>query len=477
MLFKTKDLLGIEIGTEFIKLAHLKPTRSGGQLVAFASTDIRALTDEQIIEFITKFITENKVKTNYVVNVVPARFAITKNIELPSTDQAEIKQIIQLQAGRHSPYSREEIVIDYIPIGVFKGGYTRVLLTIVNRDYLKRNMDIIERAGLAIKKVVLGFETMAGWFAERSAKPLGLLHLDTDAMDFTVFTRGKPIFVRTIPLGTAQLLYDPDKYAPKFQEEIRQSLETYQSEHLENLQQLLVSGLTDKADVINLLKEISGLEINTVSQFEGIGFSTSLIAAHGETVTSNVSFLPAITAALKYDKILIDLTPEEVKVREAMAEKSRDVIWMGTLLILVMVLVSAIFAQKIWMRNALLTELKKNYDAGHDLAVELRKKHQQTRTAVNFLKTRSHSLEVLMELQKLVPNEIYLSAIIYERDKQQMLLRGIANMRADALNLRDLLEKSPHFKDVELRNTSAATRKGKQVTEFEIVCKFEATMK
>ncbi|MFA5794821.1 MAG: pilus assembly protein PilM [Candidatus Brocadiia bacterium] len=153
LLFKNQTTLAIEINAEVIKIAHLQ-AGNNPELLGFASNDIRAASDDQIVEFIRNFTTLNKIKTPNVISVIPGRFTITKNIELPSTDPVEIKQIIQLQASRHSPYSRDEIIIDYLPIGVFKGGYTRVLLVIVNRDHIKKNLDIIERSGLRVKKVV-----------------------------------------------------------------------------------------------------------------------------------------------------------------------------------------------------------------------------------------------------------------------------------------------------------------------------------
>ena len=472
--FRPKNILAIEINAETLKIAYL---RSGGspQLLGCTSMDIRGQNDDQIIEFIRNYVALNKIKTTEVINVVPGRFTITKNIELPSTDSAEIKQIIQLQAGRHSPYSREEIVIDYIPIGIFKGGYTRVFLVIVNRDYIKRNVDIIERADLRTRKIILATETMAQWYAEQSGSPLGLLQIDSGNLEFSVIHKGKPIFLRIIPLGSTQLLADRDKYAQKFQEEIKHTLESYQAEHLEQLNQLLVTGATDKTDIGNVVKEATGI-LPKIEKLTDLIPLTPSAEEQKNAVMTDVSFTAVVTSALRYLKTLIDLTPEEVKVQQAMAEKSKDVIWMGTLIVLILVLITAIFTQKIWMKTSFVERLKDVYNASHDKAVDLNRKNQRITSINNYLLQQKLPLESLVELHRLTTDQqVYFETIRYEYgwDKKEIFVRGMANNSNDINNLRDRLEKSAYFGDVKIKSSAIARVKEKELVAFEISCSFE----
>lgn len=466
--------MAIEINAEALKLAYLK---SGGspQLLGCASMDIRGQSDDQIIEFIRSYVVLNKIKTPEIINVIPGRFTITKNIELPSTDSDEIKQIIQLQAGRHSPYSREEIVIDYIPIGVFKGGYTRVFLVIVNRDYIKRNVDIIEKAGLTTRKVVLATETMAQWYAEQSGSPLGLLQIDSGNLEFSVIHKGKPIFLRIIPLGTAQLLADHEKYAQKFQEEIRHTLEAYQAEHLEQLGQVVVTGATEKADIGEVVREATG-HLPKIEKLSDLIPLTSAAQEQKNAAVADVSFTAAVTSALRYLKTLIDLTPEEVKVQQAVAEKSKDVIWMGTLIVLILVLITAIFMQKIWMRSTFVKRLDEVYKASHDKAKELNDKNRKVKSIESYLRQQKLPLDSLKEIHLLTKDQqLYFETIRYEygRDKKEIFVRGMANNSNDVNNLRDMLEKSSYFRDVKIKSSAIARVKDKELVSFEIYCGFE----
>jgi Tfp pilus assembly PilM family ATPase len=253
-MFRSKDLLGIEIGNQRLKIIHFN---SKNEILDWVSTDIRTMADEAIVEFIRNYILDKKINLVDVISHIPSANTITKNIELPSTNPAEIKQIIKLQAGHYSPYSPEEIVIDYIPIGVFRDGYTRIFLIIVNRDYIKHTYDIIERAGLKLKKIVLSLETMSLWYKDRSNNnSLAILHMDVDNSDFMVIRDEKPIFLRNIPIGVEQLLYDRQRYPPKLVEEINHSLEAYQTEQLEPLSKIIAIGSTAKViEFLNLIKE------------------------------------------------------------------------------------------------------------------------------------------------------------------------------------------------------------------------------
>ena len=90
---------------------------------------------------------------SFCTEYFPAHLTIAKNIEIPSLDPDEIKEIIDLQAGRHTPYSRGEIIIDYINIGTYRENYTKILLVIVTLSVVRRQIEILAKAGLITEKV------------------------------------------------------------------------------------------------------------------------------------------------------------------------------------------------------------------------------------------------------------------------------------------------------------------------------------
>src|SRR5262249_9643954 len=114
-----------------------------------------------------------------IICEVPASAATAKTIEVPSSDPEEIKSIINLQASRHTPYSREEVLISYINLGMNALNNTRLLLVIVHRDIVKDRISILERSGLNVDKIIFVPEAQARFYAKalnlkKEAPPTGV---------------------------------------------------------------------------------------------------------------------------------------------------------------------------------------------------------------------------------------------------------------------------------------------------------------
>ncbi|MCK5178509.1 MAG: pilus assembly protein PilM, partial [Candidatus Omnitrophica bacterium] len=148
-----KDVISVSLSGDNLKLAYAKVSPTRKELVDLVSYEIQGLSDEEITKSIRSSLDSLKLSAPEVIVTVPSHATIAKNIEIPSLDAREIREIVDLQAGRHTPYSREEIIIDYINIGAYRENYTKILLIIVTLSVIRRQIDILERAGLRIEKV------------------------------------------------------------------------------------------------------------------------------------------------------------------------------------------------------------------------------------------------------------------------------------------------------------------------------------
>ena len=101
-----------------------------------------------------------------VICVIPANAATAKNIEVPSTDPEEIKSIINLQATRHTPYSREEVLISYINLGMNASNNTRLLLVIVIAIWSRSGSRSWRDRGLNVDKILFVPEAQARFYAK-----------------------------------------------------------------------------------------------------------------------------------------------------------------------------------------------------------------------------------------------------------------------------------------------------------------------
>ena len=174
---------------------------------------------------------KNKIKQAIAFGVIGCSLSITKNIEVPSTDQKEIGEIINLHANRQTPYRREEIIVDYLNIGTHHLNYTKILQAIVTIDFVRKKTDILENAGLELHKIFFGpeaissFYTMSGQLRTKTS-PKILLNIDSDSADFIVVFKGNPVFVRNMPIGREQLL-EKSVSCDAFAEEVKKSMAVY----------------------------------------------------------------------------------------------------------------------------------------------------------------------------------------------------------------------------------------------------------
>ena len=188
MFKKEQNYIGLQLSETSLQMMHLHLSSSGIKVIDVIKRDTREVDEEDIPKILETALTELNIKRPQGFCVIPSTVVTTKNIEIPSLDPEEIRSIIDLQAGRHTPYSREEILVGYITIGVFQRNYTKVLLTIVNREVIKKQIDMFERAGIRIDKVLFAPEGIARFYASAlqvkdEDVPVGIINIANQTTD------------------------------------------------------------------------------------------------------------------------------------------------------------------------------------------------------------------------------------------------------------------------------------------------------
>ena len=144
--FKFSHYLALSFTEEEFRAALVgSKTPMGKEIFQVWNFNVNETPEETIAEKLQAALSELKLADVNLIGAVASHGVITRNLEIPSKDPSEIREILNLQASRHTPYSRSEIVIDYLNLGVFKTVYTKVLLVIVPRLVVKRFYDFSEK--------------------------------------------------------------------------------------------------------------------------------------------------------------------------------------------------------------------------------------------------------------------------------------------------------------------------------------------
>jgi len=467
-----RELVGIDFSGNVLKLAHAKISPNRTEIVNLKSRDISGLSDEDISNIISASFNELKANNPALINTIPSQLVITKNIEIPSVDPKEIREIINLQAGRHTPYSREEIIADYIDIGTYKHSYTKILLVIVPRNVVKRQFAVFDKAGLKLERVFFAPESL-GCLAAKILKiqtegsPVSVLHIDEGFTDFSVVFRNKIVFIRSIPIGVMHLMDEKEKYQIRFLEEIKRSLEAYQSENIERSPNMLVltGAVEELKDLEMFLNNALHLPARVIPYFENLEVSAQALKAR--SLARRLSFLNVIAPLISWEEMKVDLVPEEIKVRRSLEERGRELIKTGIFILVVFVGIFFILISKIYFKSIYLKGLNIKYEALNGQAQALEKDFSKVSLIRNYLSDRGFSLQILDELYNLVPLDLELSDIRFD-EQNKFSIRGTAESMSSVFSFVDTMEKSKYFKDVKTKYTAKRRDGMRDVTDFEI---------
>jgi len=479
MFKKEQEYLGVSINDDAIKLAHIKMTGTERKLMGVSRHDLREVAEEDRVRIVQEALSELTIKNPRAICALPANLATTKNIEIPSLDPEEIKSIIDLQAGRHTPYSREEILVGYITIGVFQRNYTKVLLIIVNRDAIKKQIKVFDQAGIKIERVFFTPEGKANFYAKalsvkNEEPPIGIIDVSFQTTDFIIEFNNTLATCRSIPIGMNQLIKEGETAKSKLVEELQKSLAVYEDEDInkkpdtyiltsddakvKELQPLLVEQLKANIKVIPYLDHIQAdqqVMLKLVSEY------------------NDDSFLNLISVTTMMNVISVDLTPEDVRAQRLVEEQGRQIVKAGILGIVFLSLIVAVFFCKIYFRGLFLDRLKTEYISKRKDVIALDRVAQKTRIIKDYINNRMIGLNVIDELYRLIPDEIYLQSILLN-EEGKINIQGISESMSRVFNFVTALEESEYFKSVKTTSTTAKKDRGKDVASFEIVFRLES---
>lgn len=476
---RSPDLLGISLSENEIRLVHARNLqgRLNVQSVRhkkFSSGDITEMG-----EYLSQALSEMKLSSCRVVCILPSSLFISKNVDMPSTDREEIKKIIDLQAGRYTPYSRDEIVIDFSCVDTPGQHYTNVLLVIVNRLVIDRYGAVFDQAGLDLDRIGVASEGLALAYDAMAKSPgdgaIGGVYLDWENSDFTVMDNGQMLFVRNIPVGAKHFTGNPESARADFIKELNQSVAGYQNQGIGRaIKTILLTGLIEGLGFLE--KEIK----TGVPQVEASQVSVEILPFERysdfskealQTVQSEkeVSWFDMIASLAGIDRLKIDLTPKEVRMRKQVREGGRDAMTLGILIMILLTLTVFFLAVKMFILRNRVEKLEALDRSITKEAKVLERTSTKARVLDNLLGKRGGGLYAFQKLMSLIGEEIYLTSFSYD-NQGNLKFAGTADSMSRVFAFVTKLEESNYFRDVKTEQTKSRREGKREVADFEISC-------
>ncbi len=472
---KNRDVVGIEIDENQIKIVHLQQKGMRREFSHVAVHSIHGAHDGGTLPILRQALEQFQIVNPRVFLTVPLPQVITRSIEIPSQDPNEIREIVNLQASRHTPYARAEIIVDMINLGLVRERYSKILLVIVPKETVNKQIQLLDMAGLRLEKVIFPPEAVAivankmmGHDADEGA--YGVLHMDYAFTSFIVVEGAKIVFVRGSHIGANHLVEERAGYIDRFQEELEKSLETYTADEAGAPPKmvLLTGVLQEIMDFDDLLAETLKVKMKRVSYAEY--YHLSATAKKAMASSKMVSFLNLLAPIAIFDRMRVDLTSEEKRLKIQLEKRARQMMFTGVLTMILLSLTFIGLTAKISYRKAYLKEITKHYLPVRESAQQLEQLLAKTELIKSYLVSRGNSLKALTELYDATPLDIWVNEIKYDESSQKFSLKGTSSAMSSVFSFVADLEKSAMFMNVKTKYANSRREETRDVTDFEINC-------
>ncbi|WP_207060594.1 type IV pilus assembly protein PilM [Motiliproteus sp. SC1-56] len=222
---KSKSLLGVDIGSSYVKLLGLSQSSQGFKVDSYAVSHLPegAVIDNNVqdvpvvAEALEKALRVSGSRLKPAVTSVPASVVIVKNLEFSkSFTEDELEEQIKVEADQFIPYPLDEVAIDFQIKGesATSPDLNEVLLVACRQDSVQSREDAVNGAGMTCD--VIDVDTYA---LERAFKPLsavhelegktvGLVDIGASSMTLYVFDGGEVIYSREQAFGGNDLTHN-----------------------------------------------------------------------------------------------------------------------------------------------------------------------------------------------------------------------------------------------------------------------------
>ncbi len=480
----------VEIGNEWLKVIECS---SSAKEAVVTKSYLKKLVEikEPLTDALIKIFKDLKLSRRGVITCIPRHLVTVRVLEFPSTNPRDIKDMVSLQVGKQTPYSREEIIFTYKILGGIKEGYTRVMLVIIRRNLVNTRVDVLQKAGIEVGRVAMSSEGLFNWFhhsyledmAPKKDKPAGdvkaeaqavvLIDIDSNYSDFLVINNGKLVYTRNFLIGANHLVESEDRWKEKFFEEIIHSVGLYQNEERNGkLAKVFLSGAVQCLDNMDpLLSARLNLPVIKTVATHKLHVRKEAEWERREEYKC-VSVCPLMGMSFNPKDLEIDLCSSELRIKNEVEGKRKQMMVTGILALLGITMVSIFFFMAYFNKSFYLADLNRTKAKIEKDAQEVERMRMFIDLVEERLDAHQSSINVLHEINRLTPSTIHFTNINIDEGKQTVL-QGRASAMSNVFEFVTTLENSPHFINVKTTYTTTKKEKEGEYSKFEIVCMHE----
>ena len=390
-----------------------------------------------------------------IVTAVGCEDVLFQSLRLPTTHDAELKQMLDLQMDAITPLPLEEVVYSFQPIEKTEAD-TKVLVAVARKAAVNERVAALEAAGLEAEVVAVDVLAMFRALVRRGVLPQdeglnAFVLVSPTAANIVVHSRGNAVAVRSIILGEGALSSAENKAA--LREELARTFVAAEAEAGDSR----IGGVTFATWSEPLTNEVSEL---------ARGWS-----GPSECLRNGTTPTPALSLCMETaseDATRLNLLPEEWRQRRRRTRFRKRLIRAAIGAGAVYVLALVVFLTMTGIRRAQLSRVESEITSQKPEFAKASDLHQLLGEMQKQIDPKYSALEVLREVCALMPENLKLSSFEFKKDAT-VKLRGQTAAATNATDFISRLEKCELFSKVTPKSIGAAPGGG-GLTKFDVDC-------
>lgn len=216
MFLSKKELVGLDIGSNAVKLVELKSSKNGFQLknIGEATLPRNSIVNkiiekrDAVADTISSLFEDLRVRTRNVAISISGHSVIIKKVSLPKMSDKELRESIPWELEQYIPQSIHEVNYDYQVIpGETAEGNIDVLIVAAKKDVTSSYVSIVREVGLnpvVVDVDVFALENMYEINYPDSEGLIALVNIGASVTNINILKDGVSIFTRDITTGGNQ---------------------------------------------------------------------------------------------------------------------------------------------------------------------------------------------------------------------------------------------------------------------------------
>ncbi|MBU1122307.1 MAG: pilus assembly protein PilM [Candidatus Omnitrophica bacterium] len=326
-----KPIVVVEIGNDWLKIVENDFFLSGRSITKINLIKLNQIKDSVSVS-LAKIFAELKLDKSSVITYLSRYLVTIRVLEFPSTNPQEINDMVNLQVGKQTPYSKEEIISAHKILSEnSKEGCSKVMLVIARRKLISDRMEALTAAGLDVERIGVSSQGIYNWVktaivseSKIDSAPTVLVDIDSNFSDFLVISKNELVFTRNILIGANHLIEEIPRWREKFLSELQYSMDLYQSEDSGNpVSRLFFSGAAKGIEGLDgLVSSKLNIPVEVIDPVKNLRLSKDCDIL-GQDQYKFVSISSLIGTAINHKDFSFDLTPVEWRLKKMMENKRK----------------------------------------------------------------------------------------------------------------------------------------------------------